>query len=149
MPSEVPHEVEGWNWGAFSLGPFWALGNKVFWGLLGCLPIATMFMLMIASLMLMPFGYYVSLVPLRILWWMQDIPVYVCVAIYVTVSVALGLKGNEWAWKKGAWANVGKFKRRQRIWTTVSIFFGVPVSFVNIKIAASVPGAIASFFGGI
>ena len=33
--SVVPEEVKGWNWGAFFLNWFWAIGNRVWIGLLG------------------------------------------------------------------------------------------------------------------
>ncbi|AUT03910.1 serine/threonine protein kinase [Nostoc sp. CENA543] len=34
----VPQEIKGWNWGAFLLGVFWSIGNKVWIGLLCFVP---------------------------------------------------------------------------------------------------------------
>ena len=33
--SVVPAEITGWNWGAFLLNWIWAIGNRVWIGLLG------------------------------------------------------------------------------------------------------------------
>lgn len=30
----VPEEIKGWNWAAFLMGPFWAIGHSVWIGLL-------------------------------------------------------------------------------------------------------------------
>lgn len=35
---DVPPEIKKWNWGAFLLGPIWAIGNRVWIGLLGFIP---------------------------------------------------------------------------------------------------------------
>ncbi len=34
----------------------------------------------------------------------------------MVMAVALGLKGNEWAWQNKTWPSVAEFKRVQRIW---------------------------------
>ncbi len=34
----------------------------------------------------------------------------------ITISILLGLKGNEWAWKSRKWKSVKAFKRHQRFW---------------------------------
>ncbi|MBD2361764.1 hypothetical protein H6G36_11315 [Anabaena minutissima FACHB-250] len=34
----VPQEIKGWNWGAFLMGVFWSIGNKVWIGLLCFIP---------------------------------------------------------------------------------------------------------------
>ena len=35
---EIPAKAKGWSWAAFIWGPIWAIGNKVWWGLLCILP---------------------------------------------------------------------------------------------------------------
>jgi len=35
---EVPPELDRWNWGAFFYAPAWAIGNRVWWGVLAGLP---------------------------------------------------------------------------------------------------------------
>ncbi len=37
--------------------------------------------------------------------------------------IVLGLKGNEWAWRKNEWESVEKFKRAQAHWRPVGIAF--------------------------
>jgi hypothetical protein len=36
--SLIPAEIKGWNWGAFLLGGFWSIGNRVWIGLLSFIP---------------------------------------------------------------------------------------------------------------
>ena len=45
----VPAEIKGWNWGAFLLGVFWSIGNKVWIGLLCCIPYLGFVMLIILA----------------------------------------------------------------------------------------------------
>ena len=42
--SPVPQEIRGWNWGAFLLGLPWAIGNRVWVGLLLFVPFVNIFM---------------------------------------------------------------------------------------------------------
>ncbi|MDB9338838.1 MULTISPECIES: serine/threonine protein kinase [Cyanophyceae] len=46
----VPQEIKGWNWGAFLLGGFWSIGNKVWIGLLCCIPYIGFVMLIILGI---------------------------------------------------------------------------------------------------
>ena len=80
----VPAEIQGWNWGAFLLGIFWSIGNKVWIGLLCAVPYAGFIM-----------------------------------------TVILGIKGNEWAWKSRRWSSVEQFKSHQRGWTIWGIILFV------------------------
>ena len=34
----IPHEIRGWNWGAFLFGPLWGICNSVWISLLGLIP---------------------------------------------------------------------------------------------------------------
>ncbi len=36
--TQVPQEVQGWNWGAFLLSPIWSITNQVWIGLISCIP---------------------------------------------------------------------------------------------------------------
>lgn len=36
---EVPQEIKKWNWGAFSLNIYWAIGNKTYLPLLCLIPV--------------------------------------------------------------------------------------------------------------
>lgn len=44
------------------------------------------------------------------------------------VSIAMGSRGNEWAWKSRKWRSVEHFKAHQRGWAIAGILFGIPVS---------------------
>lgn len=146
MARDIPPEIQGWNWGAFLLGPIWAIGNRVFLGLLGCLPAIATYTALIIALILMPFPGFFSLIPASILGLMAYTPAYVCIAIYLVGIFSLGIKGNEWAWRKSDGKGITKFKRRQRTWTIAGIFLGAPVTWLNLHIAASVPNEVMRFF---
>lgn len=85
----VPEEIQGWNWGAFLLGPFWLVSNRVWLGFLALVPI---------------FGF-----------WM---------------AIALGVKGNEWAWKSRRWQSIKQFKTHQKRWAIAGIVFGTSVNLI-------------------
>ncbi|NET82919.1 MAG: serine/threonine protein kinase [Moorea sp. SIO1F2] len=44
------------------------------------------------------------------------------------MAIALGAKGNEWAWKSRRWRSIEHFKAHQRGWAIVGILFGAPLS---------------------
>ncbi|HIK06808.1 MAG TPA: protein kinase [Trichormus sp. M33_DOE_039] len=46
----VPQEIKGWSWGAFLLGVFWSIGNKVWIGLLCFIPYIGFVMLIILGI---------------------------------------------------------------------------------------------------
>lgn len=85
----VPEEIQGWNWGAFLLGPFWLVSNRVWLGFLALVPI---------------FGF-----------WM---------------AIALGVKGNEWAWKSRRWQSIEQFKTHQKRWAIAGVVFGTSVNLI-------------------
>jgi hypothetical protein len=90
----VPEEIKKWNWGAFLLSGFWGLGNGTYIGLLSFVPF--------------------TWIMLDISFWILLIPVFV-------ISVILGFKGNEWAWRNKRWESVEHFQRVQRKWTQVGV----------------------------
>lgn len=83
---KVPEEIQGWNWGAFFLPGFWCLTNQVWIGLISWADL---------SIVTIPFT-------LGTTW-----PI---------MSVVLGIKGSEWAWKSRRWKSIKDFKRHQRMW---------------------------------
>lgn len=85
----VPEEIQGWNWGAFLLAPFWLVSNRVWIGLLSWIPV---------------FGF-----------WM---------------AIALGAKGNEWAWKSRRWQSIEHFQKSQKRWAIAGIITGIAVNLV-------------------
>ncbi|MEH2137104.1 serine/threonine protein kinase [Nostoc sp.] len=46
------------------------------------------------------------------------------------MSIALGAKGNEWAWKSRRWSSIEQFKAHQRGWAIAGILIGGPISIV-------------------
>lgn len=49
-PGEVPAKAMGWSWAAFLWGPIWAIGNKVWSGLLILLPVIGVIFLIILAI---------------------------------------------------------------------------------------------------
>ena len=47
---------------------------------------------------------------------------YVGWSISLFVMIALGLKGNEWAWKAKSWSSVAEFKRVQHKWAVAALW---------------------------
>jgi serine/threonine protein kinase len=45
----------------------------------------------------------------------------------VIVAIALGSKGNEWAWRSRKWRSIEQFKAHQRGWTIAGLLLWVPV----------------------
>ncbi|MGL6281279.1 MAG: hypothetical protein ACRC2J_02600, partial [Microcoleaceae cyanobacterium] len=64
---------------------------------------------------------------------------------WFTTGVALGVKGNEWAWKSRRWSSVKAFKRHQRMWSIIAIIFWLIAILVLILLAK----VIISFFSQI
>lgn len=48
------------------------------------------------------------------------------------VGLALGAKGNEWAWKSRKWRSVEHFKAHQRGWTIAGLFIGIPMTWISL-----------------
>ena len=53
------------------------------------------------------------------------------------MAIALGVKGNEWAWKSRRWRSIEQFKAHQRGWTIAGLFIGIPMAWIYISILAS------------
>ena len=87
----VPHEIKGWNWGAFLMPWFWPFTNQVWIGLFSYVPNCQLIM-----------------------------------------ALALGAKGNEWAWKSRRWHSIEQFKAHQRRWVVAGMCFWGSVSAMGI-----------------
>ncbi|MBG1244162.1 serine/threonine protein kinase [Nostoc sp. NZL] len=44
------------------------------------------------------------------------------------MAIALGAKGNEWAWKSRPWRSIEQFRAHQRGWAIAGILLGAPIS---------------------
>ncbi|NDJ23562.1 protein kinase [Nostoc sp. B(2019)] len=44
------------------------------------------------------------------------------------MAIALGAKGNEWAWKSRQWRSIEHFKAHQRGWAIAGVLIGAPIS---------------------
>ncbi|MBN3942921.1 serine/threonine-protein kinase [Nostoc sp. NMS9] len=44
------------------------------------------------------------------------------------MAIALGAKGNEWAWKSRRWRSIEQFRAHQRGWAIAGILLGAPIS---------------------
>ena len=49
-----------------------------------------------------------------------------CVGL--VMAIALGMKGNEWAWKSRQWRSIEHFKAHQRGWAIAGLALGLPVT---------------------
>ena len=85
----VPEEIQGWNWGAFLLTPFWLVSNRVWIGIFAFVPI-----------------------------------------VGVWMAIALGIKGNEWAWKSRKWESIESFQTYQKRWAIAAIVTGISINLI-------------------
>ena len=114
-PDVVQKEIMRWNWGAFLLGWIWAVGNRLWiW-----LPVG----LAANAIALIPSPNNKTLL---ISW--------ICQAV---ISVVLGIKGSEWAWKKKKWDSIEHFKRTQEKWRIWGIVFSVVGFIVGVIIGGN------------
>jgi serine/threonine-protein kinase len=65
---------------------------------------------------------------------------------WFTTGVALGVKGNEWAWKSRRWSSVKAFKRHQRMWSIIAIIFWLIAILVLILLAKVIISFFTTFF---
>lgn len=85
----VPEEIQGWNWGAFLLTPFWLVSNRVWIGIFAFVPI-----------------------------------------VGVWMAIALGIKGNEWAWKSRKWESIESFQTYQKRWAIAAVVTGISINLI-------------------
>jgi hypothetical protein len=114
-PALIQKEILRWNWGAFLLGWIWALGNKLWiW-----LPIGLA-------------ANAISLIPSQNnkTFWISQI-------CQILISVVLGIKGSEWAWKSKKWKSIEHFRKTQKTWLTWGIVFSVALFIIGIVLGVS------------
>ncbi|MBE9210812.1 serine/threonine protein kinase [Nostoc sp. LEGE 06077] len=46
------------------------------------------------------------------------------------MAIAMGAKGNEWAWKSRQWRSIQHFKEHQRGWAIAGVLIGAPMSLI-------------------
>lgn len=59
------------------------------------------------------------------------------------MTIILGVKGNEWAWKSRRWRSIEHFKQHQRGWAIAGILLGAPLS---LLLWLATFAALGSFF---
>ncbi len=102
--SIVPDEIKGWNWSAFLLGWIWGIGNHVWVALLTLIPVLSI-------------GFIMAFASNDIL-----IPALISAFGFLLImSIVIGAKGNEWAWKNDNWKDIEQFKNYQKVWRKYGI----------------------------
>lgn len=93
----LPHELRGWNWPAFLLGPIWGVGHRIWWTAIG----------------------FLALAPL-----VNAGPRQAALLLWLAMMLFLGFRGNELAWRARRWESVDKFMAAQQrwgIWAVVAV----------------------------
>ena len=133
----APPEIGGWNWGAFWLGPIWAVGNRVWRGLLGWLPLA-----LAPTLNWLTFALYGYTDPYGFRWvdvgrtpqaifCLLIVLAFFSIPFYLISVANLARTGNQLAWEHNRWRSLSQFKTIQRRWAIVGWILGVPVAFLH------------------
>ncbi len=68
-------------------------------------------------------------------FWVLSNRVWIGVLTYVPIvgfwiAIALGIKGNEWAWKSRRWKSIEQFKKHQKKWAIAGIVLGISVNLI-------------------
>lgn len=56
------------------------------------------------------------------------------------MAIALGARGNEWAWKSKKWRSIEHFKAHQRGWAIAGLFIGIPTAWMYLVFLAMILG---------
>jgi hypothetical protein len=140
-----------WNWGAFLLGPVWALVHQVWIGLIAWLPQFLIILIFIARIQSFSIAdscvFYIedpctSNITYSIVYSLHYItymigtnsPIALMVySIWYFISVfILGIKGNKWALKTKTINDLANFNFRQKVFSILGFLFGLPLVYVNI-----------------
>ena len=101
----IPNEVKGLNWGAFFLAPLWSIFHNTYIGLLWfAAPL-------IVALCIKGWGIQLFDNISSFLWIIVPAPLG-----FITISLILLLRGNEFAWKNREFADINDFKETQKKW---------------------------------
>lgn len=110
---QVPDEIKGWNWGAFIMPWLWVFTNLSRSTTLAWIGLLSWGWIMV---------FLVEYTHVGMDAWITRL------GLSMAVSIALGIKGNDWAWKSRMWRSIEQFKAHQRGWAIVGILLGVPFS---------------------
>ena len=114
-PAVIEKEIIRWNWGAFLLGWIWAVGNRLWiWLLIGLAANA------------------ISLIPSP-----NNKAALISLICQSVISVVLGVKGSEWAWKSKKWDSIEYFQKTQKRWRNWGIAFTAVVFVIGIIIGSN------------
>jgi len=127
----IPDTARKWNWGAFLLGPFWALGNRVWIGIISLIPLLFSTFAFITTFILhRPIFLYLA----QILLMNEDnlifIYVQICSSFYILCLLVLGLKGGSMSWENNLWADVEDYLNFQEGWIVWGFVLG-PLVFIS------------------
>lgn len=103
---EVPPEIKKWNWAAYLFGSIWAIMNGIRW------PLYIVFISIFVDIIIEDYSFASNI------YW-----IIASAIIFQIISIALGINGNEWAWKAKSWAGVAHFQSVQRKWNIATICF--------------------------
>lgn len=119
--NKLPIEYQKFNWGAFSFGSIWGIGNKT-WFPLG-IEIISLIVLFSLSL------WCTSSLDKCTNEEDTSVLVIILIMTYVTYIIFifgfriwLGINGNELAFKNGNWKNIEHFNEKQKLW---GVFAGI------------------------
>lgn len=72
--------------------------------------------------LLAPFWPFSNRVGIGLLAWVPVVGFW--------MAIALGVKGNEWAWKSRRWQSIDQFKTHQKRWAIAGIVLGISVNLI-------------------
>jgi len=127
ISTNIPNEIKKWNWGAFFFTYIWGIFNKVY--------ISFIWIFCIIPISNTDFN---NLTTSRFMF-LFIVP---CIFGFV-LSIVLGLKGSEWAWRNKRWKSIEHFKKVQNSWSKAAI--GFFIFFLFILIIAIVLVILPSF----
>ncbi len=120
--TELPEELQKFNWGAFLLVWIWGLGNKAYFTLYS-LTLIIIAMIPVVNLLTFPLG--------------------------LGFAIYCGMKGNEWAWAADTKKDIAHFNKIQKNWmiagivvAVVSILFSALMGLVSLMLAGAMVNAI-------
>ena len=104
--AEVPPEIKKWSWAAFFFGSIWAIMNGIRW------PLYIVAISIFVDIIIEDYSFASNI------YW-----IIASAIIFEIINIALGINGNEWAWKAKSWDSVAHFQSVQRKWNIATICF--------------------------
>ena len=116
-PAMLPH-VQGWNWGAFVISWIWAFSHR--------LP-----------------GWGVGILVLNLASNIPVVGILPGLAAF-GLSIYLGIKGNDLAWRQRPFQGVEHFRATERVWRTWGIvLFAILIAVIAIAIIVAVGAGLS------